>query len=228
MARRVHSSRRDLLQGMAAVGGVAAVHGALGGAFLFAGEADAATWNYLAVVADHRTCTGCRTCETACAAANHPVEIDGVVQPGLGNPRLARIRIHRFSPDVAVPIACARCDDAPCVAACPVPEDETTGRRALFRDRETGTIRHDPERCIGCRSCAATCKAQRTGTIVADPATGQPTGICTLCDGDPQCVEACPFGALTVRRGRLSGEFRGQSPQQIAEALLQRWYEVTP
>jgi carbon-monoxide dehydrogenase iron sulfur subunit len=128
-----------------------------------------------------------------------------------------------------VPVTCALCADAPCVEACPVPPDEQ-GRRALYRDPTLRTIRNDLDRCIGCRSCAAACQAQRGGVIEPDPATGKPTRICTLCDGDPRCVKACPYGALALRRGPVDPALHARPPMEIAKVMMDRWYtlEVSP
>jgi len=218
--------RRELLRRMAAAGAFVATHGTVGYALLLEGAAGATEASYSLVVVDFARCNGCRTCETACSAANHPIEVDGVLLPGLGNPALSSIRVHRFNPDVDVPVTCAMCEDAPCVASCPVPEDEVTGRRALYRDPRTGAIRCDVDRCVACGSCSTTCSAQRTGVIRRDARSGQPVGMCTLCDGDPQCVRLCPYEALSFRRGTVDWSLRGQSPEKVAEVLMRSWYQV--
>jgi ferredoxin len=70
------------------------------------------------------------------------------------------------------------------------------------------------------------CASKRTGTIRRHPLTEKPFGICTLCDGDPQCVSHCPFGALSLIEVDTSREFFGQSPERIAAALNKRWYTI--
>lgn len=176
------------------------------------------------VLVDYSKCTGCRTCATACSSHNRPVATTGGTLPGLGNPRYSNIQVESFNPEVDIPNVCAMCADTPCVKACPVEPDPKTGRRALYRDDATLTIRNDSGRCIGCRSCAETCAAQRTGVISPDSVTGKPERICTLCGGDPQCVKWCPFGALSHVEARPDRKFYGRAPKQIATELAKTWY----
>ena len=221
--------RRRLLGGLAAAGGVLVGHGALLGLISFAPAAGGAGLTALAVVADLSRCTGCRTCEAVCAASNHRVEVDGRTLPGLGDPHLANVRVHSFLPEVDVPVTCALCPDAPCVAACPVPADERD-RKALYRHPRLHTVVNDPARCVGCRSCAAACARERAGIIRPDPATGHPDRMCTLCGGEPQCALHCPYEALTLVRGAVEAGLAGRPPQALAQVMMARWYgaEVTP
>ena len=217
--------RRRVLQGLAAAGGLVLGHGSLLAAFSFSHAAHGRTIHAFAVVADLERCTGCRTCETACAAYNHPVDIDGRTMRGLGNPRLSNMRVHPFIPEVDVPVTCALCSDAPCIAACPVPEDDD-GHRALYRRSRLHTILNDPDRCIGCRSCAAACASQRAGVIEPDPASGKPAHICTLCDGEPRCALACPYDALSIMRGPVDSALHARPPEEVAKVMMERWYSL--
>ena len=178
------------------------------------------------IVVDYDKCTGCRTCETACSASNHKVKLDGELMQGLGNPWLANIRVHRFNPDVDIPNVCQMCPDAPCIEACPVEPHPETGRRALYRDQEFQTIKNDPERCIGCNSCALACENERAGVIISNPETGFPERMCTLCSGDPQCVKICPYGALSLVEVDTKREFFGMSPRDIATELMKKFYKL--
>ena len=45
-----------------------------------------------------------------------------------------------------LPILCNHCDDAPCMAACPV-------EGAIYK-REDGLVIIDPVKCTGCKNCA--------------------------------------------------------------------------
>jgi len=176
------------------------------------------------IVVDYSKCTGCRTCETVCSAFNHPKEVNGELLNSTGNPYLSNIKVYAFNPDVDVPTVCAMCPDNPCIKACPVDPDPSTGRRALHRDSKTMTITVDPDRCIGCKSCAEAC---RVGVIVPHPETALPERMCNLCNGDPQCVKYCPFGALSHIKVDISKEFYGMKPRQIAEKLIKEWYGVS-
>jgi len=182
-------------------------------------------YEYVAV--DYTKCTGCRTCEAICSAFNNPVSVDGKMIPGPGNPALSNIFVHSFNPDVSAPAVCARCADTPCVNACPVDPDPVTGRRALFRDEKFGTITNDPERCISCGNCVNACGAESVGILVQHPDTARPMRMCTLCDGDPQCVKNCPYEALSLIRITNDQPFYRMSPEDIAKELSKRWYDLS-
>lgn len=179
---------------------------------------------YRMIAVDLGKCTGCRTCEAVCSAFNHKVKVNGEWLNGLGNPHLTNIRVHGFNPDVDIPAVCAMCPDNPCIEACPVEPHLETGRRALYRDEKTGAIKNDLERCIACGNCARACKAQRVGVIYSNPRTNKPERMCTLCDGDPQCVKYCPYGALSYVELDLGDKFYGKPPELIAKELIRRWY----
>jgi Fe-S-cluster-containing hydrogenase component 2 len=176
---------------------------------------------YSMILVDYGKCTGCRTCETVCSASNHPVAVGGEMLNGAGNPHLSNIKVYPFNPDVDVPAVCAMCPDNPCIEACPVDPDPVTGRRALYRDPKTQAITNDLARCIGCESCAESC---RVGVIKPNPGTAKPERMCTLCGGDPQCVKVCPFGALSQVMVDTGGEFYGLRPEEVADKLISTWY----
>ena len=48
-----------------------------------------------------------------------------------------------------VPVACQHCENPACVKVCPV--------GATYKDPETGVVRQDYDKCIGCRMCLAAC-----------------------------------------------------------------------
>ncbi len=173
------------------------------------------------ILVDYAKCTGCRTCETVCSAYNHRQTVNGETLNGLGNPDLANIRVYGYNPDVDVPAVCAMCPDSPCIDACPVDPDPTTGRRAFYRNPETGAIANDPNRCQQCGSCAEAC---RVGVIHPNPETDIPERMCTLCNGDPQCVKDCPFGALSHVKVDTKQKFYAMKPEQIAHKLIEDWY----
>jgi Fe-S-cluster-containing hydrogenase component 2 len=176
------------------------------------------------ILVDYAKCTGCRTCETVCSAYNHKQTVNGETLNGLGNPDLANIRVYGYNPDVDIPAVCAMCPDSPCVEACPVDPDPTTGRKALYREEQYQTITNDLQRCIACGNCAEAC---RVGIIRPNAETDRPEHMCTLCGGDPQCVIYCPFGALSQVKVDTSHKFYAMKPEQIAEHLIQEWYGVS-
>ncbi len=173
------------------------------------------------ILVDYMKCTGCRTCEAICSSVNSGTKIKGKQLFGYGNPKLSRIRVHSYNPDMDIPNLCTLCSDAPCIAACPVETDPLSKRKALFRDGLNNTIINDPERCIGCGSCIDAC---RKGVLAQNQVTGQPEGFCTLCDGDPACIKHCPYDALFL------GEIQGMDskhllhPDQISQHLIHKVY----
>jgi carbon-monoxide dehydrogenase iron sulfur subunit len=178
---------------------------------------------YSLIIVDYNKCTGCRTCEAVCSQANERVIINGEELLGLGNPAKARVKIANYIfPPVDVPSICVSCPDAPCVAACPVSPDPKTGRKALYRDEKTLAVKVDPDRCISCGNCVQACQERKVGIIKQDKKTGKPYGICTLCEGDPQCVKYCPYGALTHFTG--DGRHFALPPDEIAGKLAELWY----
>lgn len=221
----VSFGRRNFIKHMAVGGGSVVLLGKLGLLHLSSVQAqEGVTYRMIAV--DLKKCTGCRTCETVCSAYNHKQEINGELLNGLGNPHLTNIRIHGFNPDMDIPAVCAMCPDNPCIEACPVEPHPETGRRALYRDEKTGAIKNDLERCIACGNCAKACREQRVGIIYPNPETNKPERMCTLCEGDPQCVKHCPYGALSYVEADPGSEFYGKSPGFIAEELARRWYTI--
>ena len=121
-------------------------------------------------------CTGCRTCEIACAFS-HPAKRGG---PGKSAIRAFSIK----TPEQGIPVVCLQCHTAACVEVCPT--------KALTRDTKTGSITFVEERCIRCRSCGAACPF---GNITFDEADR--VIKCALCDGDPRCAQFCPTQALS-------------------------------
>lgn len=130
----------------------------------------------LVVVPD--LCTGCRTCEMACAFAH---SING--KPG-------RSRIYPLpagKPELYTPVVCLHCDDPACVKSCLVD--------ALTLNEETGAIELNQEKCVKCEACVAACPF---GASLHD--TQHDLIVkCDLCGGDPVCAHFCPTKALDFR-----------------------------
>ncbi len=127
------------------------------------------------IIADPARCTGCRTCEMVCS----------VKKVGMVNPARARIQVVRFEEYVLeMPMVCQQCETAPCMNACPV--------KAIERDHESGILKTNYDRCIGCRICMSACPFGATGY---DP-VARKVVKCDQCDGDPTCVKFCETKAL--------------------------------
>jgi Fe-S-cluster-containing hydrogenase component 2 len=119
-------------------------------------------------------CTGCRTCELACAVSHGRQMM----------PARTRVRAFSFSETRNIPILCLQCEDAACATVCPV--------EALERNEATGAIEVNQDRCISCKACIPACPF---GNIYVDHSCSQVVK-CDLCGGNPICAQFCPTGAL--------------------------------
>lgn len=172
-----------------------------------AGEKRIKTPSYIAV--DYAKCTGCRNCEVECSLF-HEKKMD------LSK---SRIRVHYFNPPVDVPSLCAKCNDAPCVKACP----EKVG--ALSKDKTTGAVLLDEKKCIACWACIEPCAKDRADVIRKSKDEKVVVGICDLCGGDPSCVKGCPEGALSIVPVYQDGRYFAAKPEQIARAVAKNLYK---
>lgn len=206
--------RRTFLKGTLAVGGALAVAGCGPTKTQEAKDATSTTESkitspsYIAV--DYERCVGCRICEVECAM-HHNNGIPDLTQ--------SRIKIHYFYPPVDVPSLCAKCNDAPCVAACP----DKIG--ALTKNETTGAVIMDPDKCIGCWDCIEACEKDRTGVIRKSEDESHIVGICDLCGGDPQCVKACPERCLSLVPVYQDGKYWANKPKDIAKSVSKLLYK---
>jgi carbon-monoxide dehydrogenase iron sulfur subunit len=136
------------------------------------------------VYVKEEVCIGCHLCEVYCQL-KHAGTRDLVKAFKLKSPPPARLRVDERGV-VSLSVRCQHCEDAPCVQAC------LTG--ALSRDPESGMVRVDEERCIGCWTCLLACPL---GAIRPD-AEQKKALKCDLCQGEevPVCVANCPNEAL--------------------------------
>ncbi len=143
-----------------------------------------------AMLIDLDRCTRCDDCVRACAALHD------------NNPRFLRAGPRHENWMIAG--ACMHCADPVCMIGCP------TG--AIGRDESTGTVIINPQTCIGCGTCAASCPYSNiqmvdirdsSGAPIVDSRSGTPVQQATKCDlcaglaGGPACQNACPHSALT-------------------------------
>ena len=149
------------------------------------------------LVVDLKKCQGCGTCMMACALAHS----------GMASYTLSRIQIQQDSfadwPDDVSMAICRQCQDAPCVAVCPV-----TPIKANKPNPKQGNVRMiDPALCIGCKMCLARCP-YTPSRIQWDPYL-QKSQKCDLCvdtpyldekggpGGTQACVKVCPVNAIS-------------------------------
>lgn len=131
-------------------------------------------------------CTGCHSCELACALSHTPSkELAGALLRGERTRALLWVeQVGRLK----APVVCRQCEDAPCVQACP------TG---AMHTREDGINLVDVQECIACWMCAMACPFGTIGrgehkVVKCDRA-------CLDEEGTPACVRACPTGALAFQ-----------------------------
>lgn len=169
------------------------------------------------LVFDPALCTGCMRCATTCSTYNN------------GATSLSKSRIHvvrheghaitRIDEEddlIFEVLSCRQCDTPFCQYFCPT--------KALERNRDTGAMTVNYDKCIGCRMCMVGCPF---GAILYDP-NRKRVIKCELCGGDPQCVRFCPSGALQFvpkelahtpkidRLGRKMIELRPRATEEIA------------
>ena len=149
------------------------------------------------LVVDLKKCQGCGTCMMACALAHS----------GMTSYNLSRIQIQQDSfvdwPDDVSMAICRQCQDAPCVAVCPV-----RPIRANKPNSKQGNVRMiDPALCIGCKMCLVRCpftpsriqwnpylqKSQKCDLCVDTPYLEEKGGP----GGAQACVKVCPVNAIS-------------------------------
>ena len=120
-------------------------------------------------------CVGCLTCTTACIVSHNCID--------------SRSRITIDSSGKYAPIFCRHCDKPECVYTC------MSG--AMTKDKETGLVLYNKDRCANCYMCVMACPY---GVLKPDSVTNKQIMKCDHCIdiGRPQCVARCPMGALTL------------------------------
>ena len=146
------------------------------------------------LITDTTRCVGCSRCELACTEY-----LDGRAQPALARikvarnyhfgPRGQRLGFSRSAGEFGnfriLQDTCLQCPHpVPCSVACP--------HDAIVADGKLKARRVDPKKCTGCRLCLQACPWE----MMTFDEQSRKAGKCFLCDGKPECVEACPALAL--------------------------------
>src|SRR5688500_16389071 len=143
---------------------------------------------------DLDSCTGCKSCVTACHSLNGLDDTETWRDVGM---LVSPSRARPFTQTVTT--ACHHCEDPSCLNGCPVP--------AYEKDPVTGIVRHLDDQCIGCSYCMLMCPYDV-------PKFSERLGIVRKCDmchsrlaaGEaPACAQACPTHAIriaTVKTGQ--------------------------
>ena len=103
---------------------------------------------------DLKKCIGCHVCAMACKTENNlPNDVwwNRIFTDNGGE--MGFDMVGGSYPDNLqfgyIPVACQHCENPACVKVCPV--------GATYKDPETGVVRQDYDKCIGCRMCVAAC-----------------------------------------------------------------------
>lgn len=158
-------------------------------------------------IIDIAKCNGCYCCQIACKDEHVGNDWTPYAkpQPDTGQFWLKLTeKIRGTVPKVKVayqPVMCMHCDDAPCMASCPI-------EGAIYK-REDGLVIIDPVRCTGCKNCVDACPY---GVIYFNEDLNlaqKCTGCAHLLDkgwGEPRCVDICPTQALRFGEESELGE----------------------
>ncbi len=156
------------------------------------------------LMVDYQKCVGCGSCEMMCS----------LVHDGVCAPSQSRIRVVRYERmGYYVPLTCAMCEKPVCVRVCPA--------GAMIKDRQTGMVNIEQDRCIGCLQCVQACPF---GNVNFNSLQGS-IFKCDRCGGDPQCVRACWTGALTYEPLNIT---LGQKRRAAGEKTLSNLGEARP
>lgn len=186
------------------------------------------------MVIDTKRCVGCNACTVACKMNNNlPNNIlwtraltqggDEVDTPAGTFPNVSQ-RYYTVS--------CQHCENPACTKVCPV--------GATYKDPETGIVRQDYDKCIGCRMCMAACPYTGVRSFNwEEPAYAAPFALgdaevpahqkhvvekCTFCyqrtsQGlTPACMDLCPA------RARHWGDF-DDPESEVSKLIASRSYE---
>ena len=99
------------------------------------------------IVSQPERCLACMTCVVECSMS-HATEATMAEALQAKTPPESRMFVESVG-DVAVPVQCFHCADAPCVYVC--------STQALHRDPESGSVLLDSKLCSGCRQCLLVC-----------------------------------------------------------------------
>ena len=189
-------------------------------------------------VIDSKSCISCHSCAVACKVENNlPDSIwwnriltDG--GPNMDTPAgtYPNLTIRN------IPMGCQHCENPACVKVCPV--------GATYRDPETGVVRQDYDKCIGCRMCMSACPYTGVRSFnweepqyFLDFPTGDPAvpahekhtvEKCTMCwhrqaQGlQPQCVVSCPTHA------RFWGDLNDPDSEVSRLVAARSWEQLLP
>lgn len=162
------------------------------------------------MVIDTKRCVGCNACTVACKMANNVPQDIFWTRALTDGGDMMDTPAGEF-PDISmryITVSCQHCENPACAKVCPV--------GATYKDPETGVVRQDYDKCIGCRMCMAACPYNARVFNWGEPkyspdfvygdssVPARRKGVaekCTLCKErtdrgeEPMCVACCPAKA---------------------------------
>jgi len=141
---------------------------------------------------------GCNTCAVACKAENNlPTDVwwNRVLTEGGASPNTCG-GTYEAPTKTYIPLACQHCANPACTKVCPVV--------ATWKDEETGIVRQDYDKCIGCRMCIAACPYTGVRSFNWEEpqwSISVPTGAANIPSHQKHVVEKCNFCAHRLARG---------------------------
>ena len=147
-------------------------------------------------------CIGCRACQVACKEWNQlpasKTKNNGTYEnpPDLDENNFNRIRFIETKDSkvfrwLFVSHRCMHCGEPACVQICPV--------GAMMKDKETGIVYYDKNKCIACHACVSACPFSIPRY---DQGGKGKISKCHLCIDrvkaglTPACAKTCPTGAI--------------------------------
>ena len=187
---------------------------------------------------DLARCIGCHTCGVACKITNNlPQNIwwNRVFTVG-GSSVDTSAGTFPNTQLSWQPISCQHCENPACTKVCPV--------GATFKDTETGIVRQDYDKCIGCRMCMAACPYTgvrsfnwETPQYYSEVGFGDydvPAHVkhtvekCTFCyqriarNEKPACMTPCPV------RARNFGDIDDPTSEVSQLIATRQWKQLLP
>lgn len=186
------------------------------------------------LVIDTKYCIGCHCCAVECKMENNlPNDVwwnrvltdggDAMDSPSGTYPSLKMSHLT---------VNCQHCENPACAKVCPV--------GATYKDPETGIVRQDYDKCIGCRMCMAACPYTGVRSFNwEEPAYATEVSIgdsdvpvhqkhvvekCTLCwhriarGEEPACTQVC------TARVRYFGDF-DDPESEVSKLIRAREYK---
>ena len=176
---------------------------------------------FVGILVDTTRCVGCRSCEAACAEANHlpvpDISDNSVLEKERKTTPSQLTVVSRYQTEkgeIFVKKQCMHCNQPGCVAACLV---------KAMEKRKEGPVTW-ASNCMGCRYCMPSCPFEmpKFEYESSNPRIQK----CSLCwdrleKGEiPACVDACPEKALTFGpRKKLIEEANRRIYQKPGEYL---------